>query len=263
LIAAFLGKARQNALSGDAADEDRWLAAARANGTSAADVAEFQRQLASAQSKAAHARSDRLVSLIRERLDSGALTSPAGDSVADYLRQLEASQPTGSAQTAAAQAKDTLAAKLIARARVEMRSQETTAQANADLAAATDWGASATAVAAVQRLGASSPAAGAQPAAGPNLTALAAQLQRTRYVAPEYPDRALSDKISGTVTVQYIVDKKGYTKDVHVVESAPQGVFDRAATDAIGRWRYRPVKYNGQPVEVPVRTRIRFELPSN
>jgi protein TonB len=48
-----------------------------------------------------------------------------------------------------------------------------------------------------------------------------------------------------------------------VIESTPKGVFDRAATDAIRRWRYRPARYNGQPVEVPVRTRIRFELPSN
>ena len=262
LTAAFFAKARQNALSGDTADEGRWLAAARANGASAADVAEFQRQLTSAQSKAAHAKSDRLVGLIRERLASGALTSPGGDSAADYLQQLQASQPTGSAQAAAVQERGALAAKLIARARSEMRSQETT-QANADLASATSWGASAADVAAVQRLGASSPDAAAQPAAGPDLTALAAQLQRTRYVPPEYPDRALNDRIAGTVTVQYTVDKKGYTKDVRVVESTPQGMFDRAATDAIRRWRYRPAKYNGQPVEVPVRTRIRFELPNN
>jgi TonB family protein len=262
LIAAFFGKARQNALSGDSADEGRWLAAARANGASAADVAEFQRQLASAQSKAAHARSDRLVALIRERLSSGDLTAPAGDSAADYLQQLDASQPTGSAQAAASQAKSALATKLLARARAEMRAQET-AQANADLASAANWGASAAAVAAVQRLGVSSPAAASQPAAGPDLTALAAQLQRTRYVPPEYPERALSERIGGSVTVQYVVDKKGYTKDFQVIESTPKGVFDRAATDAIRRWRYRPARYNGQPVEVPVRTRIRFELPSN
>ena len=261
LIAAFFGKARQNALSGDSADEGRWLAAARTNGASAADVAEFQRQLTSAQSKAAHARSDRLLSLVKERLASGALTSPAGDSAADYLQQLEDGQPAGSAASGAVQAKSALAAKLVGRARAEMRSQET-AQADADLESAAHWGASAAAVAQVQRLGASAPAT-AQPAAGPDLTALAAQLQRTRYVPPEYPDRALSNRIGGTVTVQYIVDKKGYTKDVHVIESTPEGVFDRAATDAIQRWRYRPAKYNGQPVEVPVRTRIRFELPSN
>ena len=141
-----------------------------------------------------------------------------------------------------------------------MRSSET-AQANADLAAATSWGASAAAVAAVQRVGSASQAQ-PQAAAGPDLQALAQQLQRTRYVAPEYPDRALSDRIGGSVTVQYIVNKKGYTQDVKVIESVPKGVFDSAATDAIRRWRYRPAEYNGQPVEVPVRTRIRFELPN-
>ena len=261
LMAAFFAKARQNALSGDTADEGRWLAAARTNGASASDVAEFQRQLSSAQAKAAHVRTDRLVSLIRQRLNGGALTSPAGDSAADYLQQLENSQPTGSAQAAASQARGELAAKLITRARSEMRSQET-AQANADLAAATSWGASAAAVQAVQRQGESS-AAQAQPAAGPDLAALAAQLQRTRYTPPEYPDRALNDRIAGSVTVEYVVDKKGYTKNVRVLESSPPGIFDRSAMDAIRRWRYRPAQYNGQPVEVPVRTHIVFQLPTN
>jgi TonB family protein len=261
LRAALFAKARQNALTGDADDEGRWLAAARANGASAADVAEFERQLASAQSKAAHAKTDHLVSVIRDRLDSGALTSPTGDSAADYLRQLEDSHPTGATQTAAEQSRSALAGKLIARARSEMRSQQT-AQASTDLAAATSWGASAGAVAAVQRLGASAPAA-SQSAAGPDLAALGARLQRTRYVAPEYPDRALNDRVSGDVTVQYTVDKKGYTRDVRVVASAPAGVFDRAATEAIARWRYRPAKYNGQPIEVPVRTHIVFKLPTN
>ena len=260
LTAAFLAKARQNALAGDASDEGRWLAAARANGASAADVAEFQRQLTSAEAKAAHAKAEGLVSLVRQRLSSGALTSPPGDSAADYLQQLENGHPTGSAQAAVSQARSALAAKLIARARSEMRSGQT-AQANSDLAAATSWGASAAAVAAVQRLSPASQAA-TQAAAGPDMQALAAQLQRIRYVGPEYPENALSDRISGTVTVQYVVDKKGYTQDVKVVESTPRGVFDRAATDAIRRWRYRPVQYNGEPIEVPVRTRIRFELPN-
>ncbi len=87
-------------------------------------------------------------------------------------------------------------------------------------------------------------------------------MQRTRYVAPEYPDRALSDRISGSVTVQYVVDKKGRTQDVRIIQSVPKGVFDQAAADAIRRWRYRPAQYHGQPIEVPVRTLIRFELPN-
>ena len=260
LVDAFFSKARQNALSGDTSDEGRWVAAARANGASAADVAAFQRELVSAQAKAAHAKADGLVALVRQRLSSGELTSPAGDSAADYLQQLEGSHPTGSAQMAAMQARSSLAADLITRARAEMRSSAT-AQANSDLTAATTWGASAAAVAAVRRLGAASQAQ-PQAAAAPDLQALAAQLQRTRYVPPEYPDRALTDRTSGSVTVQYTVDKQGRTRDVKVVESNPRGVFDDAAISAIQRWRYRPAQYNGQPVAVPVRTRIRFELPN-
>ncbi|HXS20921.1 MAG TPA: energy transducer TonB [Steroidobacteraceae bacterium] len=259
LITALLGKARQDAIAGDTAGEARWVSAARASGASAADVADFERQLASAQAKAAHLKTDRLVSLLHDRLGSGALTSPSGDSAADYLQQLEGSRPTGSAQAAAAQARGELASKLIARARSEMRSGETD-QANADLTAAANWGASAAAVAAARRVSAGSPAEA--PAAKPDFAALAAQLQRTRYVAPEYPDRALSDRVSGSVTIEYVVDQKGYTKDVTVLESSPPGVFDGAAIESIRHWRYRPVKYNGQPVEVPVRTRIRFELPN-
>jgi periplasmic protein TonB len=259
LIGALLSKARQNALSGNSADESRWLAAARANGASATDVSQFQRQLASAQAEAARVKTDHLVALVRARLGSGALTSPAGDSAADYLQQLEGSHPAGAAQASMAQARGELAAMLIARARSEMRSGEKD-QAQADLAAATSWGASAAAVAAVQRRS-SAPEAEPQGAARPDLGALAAQLKRTRYVAPQYPDAALNDRVSGTVTVQYTVDKKGRTRDIKVTESSPPGVFDRAVMDAIREWRYRPAKYHGEPVAVPVRTLIRFELP--
>jgi len=261
LIDALLGKARQNALAGDSADANRWLAAARADGASASELGDFQRQLAGAQIKAARLKTDHLLALVRERLGSGALTSPVGDSAADYLQQIENSQPTGAAQGAAAQARGELAAKLLARARSEMGADEGD-QANADLAAATTWGASAAAVAAVQR-SSSAPEAAPKQAAGPNLQALAAQLKRTRYVPPQYPDSALEDRVSGSVTVAYVVDEKGRVRNVRITESSPRGVFDRAAMDAIREWRYRPAEYNGQPVQVPVRTLIRFELPKN
>jgi TonB family protein len=260
LIAAFLDKARQNALAGDSADANRWLAAARTDGASTTELNQFQRQLASAQAKAAHAKTGHLLALVRERLAGGALTSPAGDDAADYLQQLQNSQPTGAAQASVAQERGELAAKLLARARSEMSSGERD-QASADLAAAINWGASAAAVAAVQR--SSSAAARAPQAAGPDLQALAAQLQRTRYVPPQYPDSALDDRVSGSVTVAYVVDKKGRVENVRVTQSNPRGVFDRAAMDAIREWRYRPAEYNGEPVEVPVRTLIRFELPKN
>jgi outer membrane biosynthesis protein TonB len=38
-------------------------------------------------------------------------------------------------------------------------------------------------------------------------------------------------------------------------------VFDNAAVYAVKHWRYAPTLINGTPVEVPVKTLMRFELP--
>jgi TonB family protein len=94
-----------------------------------------------------------------------------------------------------------------------------------------------------------------------NPASLAALLKRTRYTPPEFPSKALSQRLSGSVTVEYTVDTNGDPRDVRVVEATPPGVFDKAAVAAVKRWHYDPVLANGAPVEVPVRTSIRFELP--
>ena len=96
---------------------------------------------------------------------------------------------------------------------------------------------------------------------GINPASLAASLKRTRYTPPEFPSKALSQRLSGSVTVEYTVDTNGDPRDVRVVEATPPGVFDKAAIAAVKRWHYDPVIANGAPVEVPVRTSIRFELP--
>ena len=93
------------------------------------------------------------------------------------------------------------------------------------------------------------------------MAALAAQLKRTHYVAPEYPQSALDNKLAGVVTLDFTVGVKGDTSDVRVTDSSPPGVFDKAAVSAVKHWRYEPVKSNGAAVEIPVRTTIRFELP--
>jgi protein TonB len=63
------------------------------------------------------------------------------------------------------------------------------------------------------------------------------------------------------VTLEFTVTTTGELRDVHVVEATPPGVFDLAAVSAVRRWRYAPMLVNGTAVEVPVRTRMRFELP--
>jgi TonB family protein len=90
---------------------------------------------------------------------------------------------------------------------------------------------------------------------------LAANLKRLRSPSPDYPQSALAQKISGSVTLQFTVSTSGEPRDVRVVEATPPGVFDSAALNAIRHWRYAPTVINGTPVEVPVRTLMRFELP--
>jgi protein TonB len=91
---------------------------------------------------------------------------------------------------------------------------------------------------------------------------LAANLKRTRATPPDYPQAALAQHISGSVTLEYTVDIHGEPRDIHVIEATPPGVFDQAAINALKRWRYAPMMVDGAAVDVPaVKARVRFELP--
>lgn len=79
-------------------------------------------------------------------------------------------------------------------------------------------------------------------------------------VAPVYPARAASRGLEGYVVVEFTVTRTGTTKDVSVVEST-SSLFDRAAVDAAGKFKYKPRVIDGEPVEVPgVRNKITFVL---
>jgi TonB family protein len=247
LIAAYLHKAREAALAKNSAEQDRWLSDARATGARPSDIAAFQRDLASARQKAAQAESERVLQLVRTALRDGRLTEPAQDNAAAYLTQLQTSDP---ANAGLADAGRDLAGKLLARARAAIAGGKA---GDADLAQAKHWGADPKEILAVQQ--AQNAAAQLSPAA------LAASLKRLRAPPPEYPDRALSQRVSGSVMLQFTVDVNGEPRDIHVVEATPPGVFDRAAISALKRWRYAPALVNGAPVEVPMKTLVRFELP--
>ena len=251
LIAADLHKAREAALARNPAEQERWLSEARAAGLKPAEAAAFQREIAAARQKAAQAESDRLAQLARERMRDGRLTDPPQDSAAYYLTQLQA---LDAGHAALADASHELAGRLVDRARGAMLAGKS---ADADLAQARRWGADPKDLAAVQQLQAPK-ARGATL----DLAALAASLKRLRSPAPDYPQGALAQHLSGSVTLEYTVDTHGEPRDIHVVEATPPGVFDQAAINAVRHWRYAPVKADGALVDVPaVRTRVRFELP--
>jgi protein TonB len=79
-------------------------------------------------------------------------------------------------------------------------------------------------------------------------------------VAPVYPARALSRGLEGYVIVEFTVTRTGTVRDVGVVEST-SSLFERAATEAALKFKYKPRVIDGEAVEVPgVRNKITFEI---
>jgi protein TonB len=79
-------------------------------------------------------------------------------------------------------------------------------------------------------------------------------------VAPVYPARALSRGLEGYVDLSFTVTATGTVKDPIVLQST-SSLFERAATRAVLKFKYKPRVVDGVPVEVPgVKTRISFQL---
>lgn len=80
-------------------------------------------------------------------------------------------------------------------------------------------------------------------------------------IEPDYPIAARQRGIEGWVVVQFTVTKIGSVTDPVVVSSNPGSIFDRAALQAVRKWKYNPKVVGGQPVERPgVRVRLDFYM---
>ena len=71
-------------------------------------------------------------------------------------------------------------------------------------------------------------------------------LQLVEGSAPVYPTDLRVKGVGGKVTVQYDVTPQGQVVNVQVVASEPPGLFDAAAMEAVGSWRFRPQVRDGQ-----------------
>jgi protein TonB len=75
-------------------------------------------------------------------------------------------------------------------------------------------------------------------------------------VQPEYPADAARSQEEGTVLVRVEVDANGTPTDVSVAKRSGSRELDRAALDAVRKWRFQPAIKNGRAVasvaEVPV-----------
>lgn len=80
-------------------------------------------------------------------------------------------------------------------------------------------------------------------------------------IAPTYPARGLQRGIEGYVVVEFDVDENGQVINPRVLYGEPPGFFDRAAINALERWRYNPKIVDGKQVPMyGLQQRLTFEL---
>ncbi len=80
-------------------------------------------------------------------------------------------------------------------------------------------------------------------------------------VAAIYPRRAQSRGIEGYVIVEFVVTKTGAVSNAVVIKAEPEGIFDRAALDAVAKFKYKPRVVDGTAMAVAgVQNKISFEI---
>ena len=82
--------------------------------------------------------------------------------------------------------------------------------------------------------------------------------ERVVNATPEYPLVAKNGHVQGDVDVELVIGTTGSVESARIVKSIPQ--LDRAALDAVKRWRYKPTILNGAAVAVRTRVRVSFSL---
>jgi protein TonB len=99
-----------------------------------------------------------------------------------------------------------------------------------------------------------------KPAVAAPVAARNRDAQITRMVPPKYPMQAARDNQQGWVEVEFTVTADGSVSNAHVVDSQPRRVFDRAATEAVSRWQFKPALINGTPTAVVLKRKLEFKL---
>jgi len=77
---------------------------------------------------------------------------------------------------------------------------------------------------------------------------------------PRYPLRAQSRNIEGWVVVEFTITPTGAVIDPKVADAKPKGIFDRSATNAISKWKFKPKIENGRPVAQRAVQRLEFNI---
>jgi TonB family protein len=77
-------------------------------------------------------------------------------------------------------------------------------------------------------------------------------------VAPIYPAMAKTQRITGAVTIDALIDATGHVASMAVV-SGP-ALLQESAKDALRHWKYEPAQLHGKPVPMHMQVTIQFKL---
>lgn len=80
----------------------------------------------------------------------------------------------------------------------------------------------------------------------------------TSQPAPRYPAEALRMNVGGIVRVRVTVAADGSVDRLELAEGSGNRYLDRAAMEAVRRWRFQPATRDGQPVSADVVVPISF-----
>lgn len=81
---------------------------------------------------------------------------------------------------------------------------------------------------------------------------------------PKYPIDAARNGVEGWVKLVFSIDSSGQVKDVEVIDSQPKRTFDRAAKQALKKWKYKPKVIDGKAViRQGLQVVLDFKLDSN
>jgi protein TonB len=79
-----------------------------------------------------------------------------------------------------------------------------------------------------------------------------------RRVEPAYSAVAKAAGVEGTVEVAVTIGKDGVPHNISAIKGDPR--LSPLAVEAISRWRYKPAKFGGNPVEAPIVITIEFQI---
>lgn len=78
-------------------------------------------------------------------------------------------------------------------------------------------------------------------------------------VEPQFNPKSEEAYVSGTIKIQIVITKDGGVKEPKVLAGKNERQ-DKAATDAVLQWRFKPASREGEPVSVRATVEVNFHL---